>query len=396
MGTIYMRRLYLMSVSCIIVISCSSDPYHLSHVSSVSKTAKQDEVIQASPSEDLLAEKQIKDRKEPLSTEQNDTGIIEVSDEIDKFTEPVHITGAGLVCYPMSLILIYCKFESETEHLNDFNWTIYDESGNEMDPVLFDVTVLRKGAYWDVMIRLKEPLSDFVVEGFLLSSGVNSDLSTNTLKTKTKTISQSTQIDSSQLNLIVEDICKTQRQTKVSKLLNFPAREHCSFGVEDNLAAKNGYLSAREVQSLAVGLPSEAVLCDLKLQSTSDSWHYDDWIVFTLNDKVLASSMADLVFDRLEQENGSYIWNWDQAKDFPFTSDLNPYCISDTCSFPKHDEMGPVNFEFKLDGIFDFSANILNADLFHLNLILMGDNDPGDCYHNGLELEVSYSYTSMD
>ena len=195
---------------------------------------------------------------------------------------------------------------------------------------------------------------------------------------------------------IVEDLCKTREHIQVVTDLNFAPRAECNFGQNENLTALNGYLRARETQSAPLDLPPNAVICNFSVDSASTDWRYDDWVMFTLNDRVLVSSNEE-VKNTLDTDNGIYIWDWDKAKNLNVSNtaggfNADPYCIEGTCEIPKHDKAGAVKIDLDPATMLELASQVYATSELQFNLISMGDNDNGDCEHTGLDFQVNYEY----
>lgn len=194
---------------------------------------------------------------------------------------------------------------------------------------------------------------------------------------------------------VITDLCldSPAGSFTVSEVLaSFPTRKDCSFGANGNLSAQNGYLRARETQSYSIPLPANAVLCEFEVASSTSNWHYDDFTMLTLNDRVLVSSNESLRVP-LTSEAGIFLWDWNNVKGSLISNfEATSYCLGGTCTIPPHDQQGALNITLNQNSMFELAKQILATSSLELNLMSFGDNDAEDCFHSGLDLNVRYKY----
>lgn len=194
--------------------------------------------------------------------------------------------------------------------------------------------------------------------------------------------------------LTIEDVCKTQTLQTLTQPINFPERRDCSFGQGDNLPIRNGFVQAYFTEKAEVSLPENAVLCGIDIKSESAELRYDDYLFFSLNDLILASSNTELSahFDKADTV---YQWNWEKLKGQSFPNLDQPYCLgSGTCVIPPTDSVGPFDLSFNAeDKSFQAVAGqALKEKSVTFSLTTTGDNDDGDCSHTDFNLSVNLSY----
>ena len=191
----------------------------------------------------------------------------------------------------------------------------------------------------------------------------------------------------------ISDLCQDLENIVVTESLVYPARSGCGFGQGDNLSKLNEYLRAYETQTQLINIPSDSLLCDFRLESSSANWRYDDFVMLTLNQKVLISSNMNIV-NNLTSTNNIFTWDWSQAQNTNLSSMFNAgaYCLEGTCEIPNHDQAGSVEINLDPDTMLELASQISNNQSIQFDLLSFGDNDNGDCEHTGLDLTVTYKY----
>ena len=148
-----------------------------------------------------------------------------------------------------------------------------------------------------------------------------------------------------------------------------------------------GYKEWPEVFEIA----SDRVVCDMKLTSGSNL-QYDDSIVLSLNDNVLAWGNLDIsnVFDTVGN-----IYQYDLNKIIGASmQDESVGCVEGAteCVMPSHDIPGNIKIAFS-DELNEKIMLDVEAKGATFTLRAFGDNDAAvDCSHTGVNLDITYSY----
>lgn len=201
--------------------------------------------------------------------------------------------------------------------------------------------------------------------------------------------------------------------------VTFPSRQDCSWGIKENdgsgnltevmssngnLSILNGWIRAREENTVAIAVPANTILCELDIDSNTNSIHFDDYFALRLENYVVASSKV--LTDALSTDaDGHYLWDWAKIRGDGNTAngtlmvDKGKYCGTGNCALPEHDTPGNFDIGFSLNNSSETAA--MNAKLFsklsNLTQIKMtatatGDNDNADCFHSGGNFTVTIQY----
>ena len=206
------------------------------------------------------------------------------------------------------------------------------------------------------------------------------------------------------------DICERYELLSLEQELFYPERMDCSFKpkrhhrhhyhsdtlddlTEGNLHRKDRYLQAREWQTRQVELPENAVICGMEIVSKQDQIQYDDFLIFTIDDRILMLSNNELL-RKMPKKDGVYHWDFDAIKGRKYGFDGDRYCLGNdsSCIFPGHDKQGSVNFSVGTSAIAAVSASLQGQTTYNFSAIATGDNDDEDCWHTDLELDVKIRY----
>ncbi len=185
----------------------------------------------------------------------------------------------------------------------------------------------------------------------------------------------------------------TASHQTLNTTLNFPPRQNCSFGANGNGGPVNGFHMARETQEAMISLPANAVICGMARFSSglTSEITYDDFMFLTLDDYVLVSTSTSLV-SLLATDNNLRVWDWSRIYTQAFENTPTPYCLGGSCTFPGHDQTGPISLDFQSQELSALSAKLLNKTEASLKVIVTGDNDNGDCEHSGFDIDIELDY----
>lgn len=175
--------------------------------------------------------------------------------------------------------------------------------------------------------------------------------------------------------------------------LSYPPTQECPFGVQDNGTERDQYLQARVKVDRTIPFPDGAVICSIELASNSQI-QYDDVMVVSLNDYVLISSDNNLT-NVLDFAEGLRKWDFTKVRGTPSNFEGGDYCLGEpnsTCVLPGHDINGRITINLDSQSLAPLSAKVSKAPSKSLSVITLGDNDPGDCEHTGINFNLNYTY----
>lgn len=209
--------------------------------------------------------------------------------------------------------------------------------------------------------------------------------------------------------------------------LFFPAKTTtCEFEKNDNLSRKNEVIRARREEMVELPLQGMTRLCNMKFDAPQQPMRFDDEIMITLNNLVVASSQdystksRDTKKDQLVYPNGlsvdnagivSYKWlppNGMQNLDY-LNGDLNKYCLgldpkqadfAQLCQIPKTSTNGTMSLKLPQDAFLRLAAKaglvfdkqIQAVPKATLMFMTTGDNDDSDCQHLDFRMTVTIDY----
>ncbi len=206
----------------------------------------------------------------------------------------------------------------------------------------------------------------------------------------------------------------------------FPAKTTtCEFEKNDNLSRKNEVLRARREESVELPLQGVTRLCNMKFDAAKQNMKFDDEILITLNQFVVASSQDYSVKsknknDQLVYPNGfsvdndglvTYKWlppNGLQNLEY-FNGKLSKYCLGldpknadfeQLCSIPKTDTNGTMQLTLPQDAFLKlavkaglvFDKQLQQLPKARLGFVTTGDNNDSDCQHLDFQMSVTIDY----
>lgn len=197
----------------------------------------------------------------------------------------------------------------------------------------------------------------------------------------------------------VADYCNTLPIMTVREFLSFPATNGCEYNKNGNLGRRNMHLQAIGVQEDWMSLPADnLVICNLSMNTQSQSLQYDDLLIMTLEDDIILSSNKDF-FDELEVNKGIYRWDFERVKGIPVKFfNVDPYCLGSSghlCNLPETDEVGTMELDYQPEDFKEISARLVGKKSLKVNLIATGDNDNSDCMHSDFSLTYRIDYVNL-
>lgn len=136
-------------------------------------------------------------------------------------------------------------------------------------------------------------------------------------------------------------------------------------------------------------IPEFRKICGMRL-SSSNGFKYDDYLVFSLNKRVLF--WGNFNISNLEVSEGFPVFDFDKV--FDQSSNRLSTCAEgfDECIIPSKGESKAINVSFNGDTTYAVAAEA-NQNGANFTMRVLGNNDEGkDCEHVGLDLIVEYKY----
>ena len=185
--------------------------------------------------------------------------------------------------------------------------------------------------------------------------------------------------------------CNNKKPKTLTKVIEYPPREGCNWGIGENNKKNNGYLSAMEIQTSTIQLPKDSIICNISLASREEFIQYDDHIALVMDDFQLMVSFDNSKYydtnDRLLK------WDWLKVRNTR-TDDDTIYCAGQ-CTLPKTQQKGIVSIKMNSKNIAELATAIQAKKSVEMQMISIGDNDDKDCSHSGLTLDVEVEYVRL-
>lgn len=175
----------------------------------------------------------------------------------------------------------------------------------------------------------------------------------------------------------------------------FPARAGCAFSADRNLAPRNEHIQARAVDVASVALPDVRSLCDLTFQSRAGPpIAFDDDVAILLETVVLVAGGSGLALDEYPSVGGFPRFGWEDVRGQAFRSRNAPYrCLGGgTCEVPSTEQLGRLNVNIDSDTMVALASTLDLSENIDVSFLTFGDNDPSDCAHGDLRMDLTISY----
>lgn len=195
----------------------------------------------------------------------------------------------------------------------------------------------------------------------------------------------------------VEQNCRNRTLTTINTNVSFATPPVCAWGQNDNLTERNGYAQARSEQEYTLPVPSNAVICKLEFNFPSQAMLYDDEIIMTYNQYVLASSYKGLI-DLLPKQDGLYYYQWSSLKGRQTdVVGYNPYIAGQetgqaSVQMPRTETTGQIRLTMDELIFYKFAAKKMPAAPHKFGFVTTGDNDSTDCQHLPVNFAVKAMY----
>ncbi|WP_141733583.1 hypothetical protein [Oligoflexus tunisiensis] len=181
----------------------------------------------------------------------------------------------------------------------------------------------------------------------------------------------------------------------VEQTITYPERKTCAFGMNSNLATKQGFVQASETSPATLNLPAGDI-CGIDIDSPADArLHYDDFLILSIDSRIVFLSNGGLTKYLDAPQQGILSWDFTKVVGQPIGNFETPaYCLGKgaACDLPAHDKEGPVALHLTANEIAPIAAAIAGKTTVNMDLTATGDNDNTDCFHTALTVAVKIKY----
>ena len=171
----------------------------------------------------------------------------------------------------------------------------------------------------------------------------------------------------------------------------------CQWGSNGNQNAINGLYNARDEDEIIV--THNGIICDMDVSfnnsNGTQSWpnfSYDDQVILTWNDHVIAGSNRNLV-RLLLRDDYSRAYDWNAIKGLPMDYGEDSWAPSNSLAdFPNVDNAtGTLSLALDSGLVSQLVTESLTQQQASFKMITFGDNDTGDCSHAAWDFTVTLS-----
>lgn len=178
--------------------------------------------------------------------------------------------------------------------------------------------------------------------------------------------------------------------------VEFPATQGCLWNEEGNLPMMEGHFQARMEQELSFDFDSSFELCDVEFGFSSEvggidfPFHYDDHVLFTMNDRIVFHSFSPLNMQFAKDEFGYFLYDWNDIRGHYMGFYVDAYGIGNHISLdlPNHDQLGSAFLSVDGEALSNLSNEVLQEERLDFQFVSFGDNDAGDCEHSGFSFWI--------
>lgn len=249
--------------------------------------------------------------------------------------------------------------------------------------------------------------------------GSNKTAENNTPKSNSEELSKINEENVVKSQELLETACSKNKTTSKPQLITFIEESNGCWGQDgnfkdiDTLEPKDTYIQAHKVQDFSLDLPSNALVCDLKItfgdvnsQSNTQEMRYDDEIYLLYNDFILAASSNQYIDPSqpdfsFESKSDLILWDWQRMKSKHYNhKESKTFCASNDsqCFIPETETEGSISLSISSEII--QKATVLYKELNggqikapHFTFVTTGDNDTQiDCKHSEFKMTVEASY----
>ncbi|MDA9951340.1 hypothetical protein N9D31_02080 [Oligoflexaceae bacterium] len=193
--------------------------------------------------------------------------------------------------------------------------------------------------------------------------------------------------------------CAGDDVQETTQTITFPAiTSTCPWNSNGNSSQDSSAPAARAEQTANIVLPAYIEdVCATELVSSSGQLTYDDAIIFSLNDLVMASNgFSDGHFDSilLKSEGGLPIYDFSRLIHRGYQKHVNRCAEGVECSIPQSETSGQVSIAVSSDW---FEKSKLfseegQADALTMRLAVTGNKQASDCRHSGISFTFKLKY----
>ena len=197
----------------------------------------------------------------------------------------------------------------------------------------------------------------------------------------------------------IEEACASLEHVEREVSLPFDNPGGCPWRVDDNLGSRGGHCQARTEQVGELVLPEDAVLCGMDFHVAESAMYYDDHLMITFDDVVLASSL-DPSRMPLEADEGLYFYDWALIGGMDVAGG-GLYCLGEaeglgSCGLPGTESRGTITLELGEELVMRLAARFADEPSHEFMVITTGDDNPeSDCRHSPFDMVVTYRYVLM-
>lgn len=201
-----------------------------------------------------------------------------------------------------------------------------------------------------------------------------------------------------------QDLCLSPAVLEKSEVLHFPeipSGTTCAFASADNLSRKDAFIRAYLKQEQTITLPEGALLCGFSLDPTDKAMHYDDEMIFTVEDKILIATKDYTEY--FTKDGMFYTFSWEALRNKVYNQfdQRSLYCVGgdqglSECQLPLTDTSGPISLSFSAELSSRLAQVLQSKNTLRFAWITTGDNDDSDCRHTDLTLPIRIRYVPAE
>ena len=181
--------------------------------------------------------------------------------------------------------------------------------------------------------------------------------------------------------------------------MNLSATVGCNWGHNGNLNDSQGVYTARDENIFILPLSNGQVICDVQFPFDTDHqstgfigpFGFDDQLLVTINDRVIAASHNELI-NVLQQDSYGYIYDWNSIKGTSMSFSTSNWFVDSSSYFSFLQAMDypyvtPTTLALSHNSLQGVLQKIYDDNEIRFSLITFGDNDNHDCYHSDFYMD---------
>ena len=178
--------------------------------------------------------------------------------------------------------------------------------------------------------------------------------------------------------------------------VQFPATQGCLWNDDGNLHMMEAHFQARMEQEISLDFDATEEICDVEFGFSSEMggiefpFHYDDHVLFTMNDRIVFHSFSPLNMQFSQDGFGYYLYDWEDIKGHYMGFYVDAFGIGNhiELDLPNHDQLGSAFLSVDGAALSNLSKEVLEENRLDFQFVSFGDNDSGDCEHSGFSFWV--------